>query len=146
MSTHKTSKYRCNFCSEHLMQRQFNGWRRWMYLLPVREFKCPHCFEVFMRPIEQIGRLPFVSGFFGQSSPLKEVVSRTRSRRSRSQSSLEPGRRISRSLANFGKKVNRMEQAAFAKFVGALRFLNPARLFSKSSRRSRPRSMKSTDE
>jgi hypothetical protein len=128
------------------MQRQFYGWRCWMYVLPVREFKCPHCFEVFTRPIELIGQLPVISSFVGQSSPLKDVVSRSRSRRSRSQSSLEPGRRISRSLANFGKKVNRMEQGAFAGFVGLVRFLNPFRWFSKSSGRSRPRSMKSTDE
>lgn len=145
MSSHKTSNYRCNFCSDHLMQRQFHGWRIWMYLLPVREFKCPHCFEVFLRPVQIIGRLPIISGLFAQSSPLKDAMSRTRKRSRRRSTDTGAIEGVSRGLAKFGRKVNKAEEVGMSAVLRLVHFLNPARLFSRSSKRSR-RSTRSESE
>jgi hypothetical protein len=119
------------------MQRQFHGWRVWMYLLPVREFKCPHCFEVFLRPIEIIGRLPLVSSLFARSSPLKDAVSRSRKRSRRRSTASESVGGVSRGLARFGRKVNKVEEAGMSALLKLIYFLNPKRLFSRSTKRSR---------
>jgi hypothetical protein len=56
------SPYKCSFCSDRLEQLKFRGWRVIFMLFPMRDFRCPHCFAVFSKPVTWIGRcLPTVS-------------------------------------------------------------------------------------
>jgi len=117
------------------MRRPYQGWRRWMSLMPVREFKCPHCFEVFLKPPEAIGRLPLIGAFFRRS---RLKTSRRLPVRGRSSSGTMPrNRRVAKSLSGFGRTVTRAERAVVGSLLRVIQLLNPARWTFGSSRRSR---------
>jgi hypothetical protein len=138
------SPYRCSFCSDRLIRHHYRGWRRVWLLTPMREFKCPHCFSIFSKPIEFIGRLT-------QHTP---TVNLTRvSRRIRKANDTASNRserlqkKVFRALSRLGKRVTRIEEAAYAGVRRCLSLLNPrTRIRRHQRRRSRTRHREHSDE
>lgn len=64
----RRSRYRCSFCSENLLLLPYRGWGRWRRMLPVRRYRCPHCFETVTRPVEWIGTCGPFRDWFRQST------------------------------------------------------------------------------
>ena len=61
--------YRCTFCRERLL-RQPLGRLAWLQaLLPIRRFKCPHCFAGFRRPPEFFCLLPGLADALNRQGP-----------------------------------------------------------------------------
>lgn len=112
MSRKPPSPYKCSFCSDRLEQLKFRGWRVVLMLLPLRDFRCPHCFAVFSKPVTWIGRcLPTVS------IPKIEGVSKRvrRANRAASTTSDTVLKRCLKFLARLGKWVTNAEE-----FLGSM--------------------------
>lgn len=60
----QASNYKCSFCSDQLRPMRYDGWKRCLELLPVREYQCPHCFQVYLRPVESLDRRHMLSSLF----------------------------------------------------------------------------------
>jgi hypothetical protein len=107
-------------------------------VLPIREFKCPHCFNLFSRPPEWIGRLlPRTSGL-----NLKTVSRSVRKAEKRAETSSDNfTRRIFRMLSNLGKATTQLEEAIGAGLKNLLRLFSP-----KAWKRNRSRSKRSRRE
>ncbi len=131
------SKYKCSFCSEHLHLHPYVGWSRLLTILPFRNFKCPHCFEIFRKPIESLSWLSLPSSFSS-----KRIRSRSidKAGRAASKTSDRLERNVFLVLSRFGKKVSDWEQAAWSRSVKLFEFLNP---FSRKRRRTRSESSRS---
>ncbi len=122
MSRKPPSPYRCSFCSDRLEQLKFRGWRVIFLVLPVRDFRCPHCFAVFSKPVSWIGRcLPTIS------IPKIERVSKRvrRANRAASNTSDTLLKRCLKFLSRLGKRVTDMEEFFGSLFKRSLTWLNP---------------------
>ncbi len=142
------SPYRCNFCAENLHQQPVTGWKRLLFWLPVRTFKCPHCFAVFSRPLAMFGRLPGMRWLFGQGSrdSLRKAVGsakKTNDRSSRAEW------KIGRALVKLGRGITNAEQALITGLLGVIHKLFGTRSSrsgsSRKSRSERKRSKSSTE-
>ncbi len=58
MSSNRQSRYCCRFCSEQLVRRELHETSAIYRLLPVKTFKCPHCFCTYTRPAEAFLMIP----------------------------------------------------------------------------------------
>lgn len=116
------SPYKCSFCSDRLEQLKFRGWRVILTLLPMRDFRCPHCFAVFSKPVAWIGRcLPSVS------IPKIEGVSKRvrRANRAASDKSDTLVKRCLKSLSRLGKWVTNVEEFVGSQFKKSISWLSP---------------------
>lgn len=52
MLNHRKTSYNCRFCNEQLMRRELHETSLVYRLLPLKSFKCPHCFCTYARPDE----------------------------------------------------------------------------------------------
>ena len=130
------SPYKCSFCDEHLKVVADEGMARLSVLYFVRTFQCPHCFTRFRRPLEFLGRIPFVSRMFGfrfAGSDTETLVEKHQADRSNGARS---------PLSRLGRTVQRMEKRFIDATLAILLF--PIRLIrslftrkNKSSRSSR---------
>ncbi len=64
MSTEERTGWECRFCFEQLKRSPSTGWQRLLWFIPVRPFRCPHCFNTFQKPIGLLASVPFVKQVF----------------------------------------------------------------------------------
>ena len=80
MSASERTGWECRFCSEQLRSESPVGWRRLLWIVPVRTFRCPHCFHTFLKPVESVAAIPVVGKLFcekhGVSATVSELISR----------------------------------------------------------------------
>ena len=122
MSRKPPSPYKCSFCSDRLEQLKFRGWRVILMFLPMRDYRCPHCFAVFSKPVAWIGRcLPTVS------IPKIEGVSKRvrRANRAASDKSDTLLKRCLKSLSRLGKWVTDREEFVGSVFKKSISWLSP---------------------
>lgn len=124
MSRKSPSPYKCSFCSDRLEQLKFRGWRVVLMLLPMRDFRCPHCFNVFSKPVTWIGR--YLSTI---SIPEIEGVSKRVRQANRAASSTSGGlvRRCLKFLSRLGKRVTEIEEFLGGQFRKSILWLSPHR-------------------
>lgn len=107
------SPYKCSFCSDRLEPLKFRGWRVILLILPIRDFRCPHCFAVFSKPVAWIGScLPSVS------IPKIDDVSKSvrRANRSAAKTSDTFLKRCLKMLSRLGKRVTSIEEFVDTQF------------------------------
>lgn len=79
MSADERTGWECRFCFEKLKPQPLIGWRRLLWIVPVRAFRCPHCFNLFQKPAAMIAAIPFVGNLFcskrGVSGSVSEMIS-----------------------------------------------------------------------
>ena len=79
MSADERTGWECRFCFEKLKPQPLIGWRRLLWIVPVRAFRCPHCFNLFQKPAAMIAAIPFVGKLFcskrGVSGSVSEMIS-----------------------------------------------------------------------
>ena len=124
VSRKSPSPYKCSFCSDRLEPLKFRGWRVILLLLPMRDFRCPHCFAVFSKPVSWIGRcLPTIS------VPKIEGMSKRvrRANRAASNTSDTLLKRCLRFLSRLGKGVADVEEFLGGLLKQSLTWLNPQR-------------------
>lgn len=116
------SPYKCSFCSDRLEPLKFRGWRVILMLFPMRDFRCPHCFAVFSKPVAWIGRcLPTVS-----VPKIDEVSKRVRrANRAASTTSDTVLKRCLKYLSRLGKRVTDAEEFLGSLCKKCLSFLSP---------------------
>lgn len=80
--------WECGFCSERLKQQSLVGWHRLMWFLPIRTFRCPHCFQLFRKPVALVSMIPVIGMIFCEKrggtaavSGIISVVARKRRRK-----------------------------------------------------------------
>lgn len=141
MSGGKTSPYKCTFCSDRLMREKFRGWRRLLIVLPVRDFKCPHCFAVFTKPIEWIGQ------FLPRPTPVNGNLKRVsrKARRAAESSTDRLAQRLFRVLSKFGKWVTRIEESTWSRVKQCVSWMS-LRVWKKNRNRSHPKSRSSQQD
>lgn len=61
--------YRCTFCRERLLRQPIGRFAVIRFWLPLRRFKCPHCFTVFSRPPEFLCLLPGLADALNRQGP-----------------------------------------------------------------------------
>lgn len=88
MSDAKKHGWVCGFCSERLKQQSLVSWHRLLWFLPIRTFRCPHCFQLFRKPVAFVSVIPIVGTLFcekqGGTAAVSSVISKiTRKRRRR---------------------------------------------------------------
>jgi len=89
MSADERTGWECRFCFEKLKSQPLIGWRRLLWIVPVRTFRCQHCFNTFLKPAAFIAAIPFVGRLFcekrGVSASVSELLSNptVRGRKSR---------------------------------------------------------------
>ena len=133
LSSEKSSIYKCSFCSDRLTQQPLLGWRCALLLLPMRKFRCPHCFDISSKPVQWIGR--WLPG--ARLASLDRVSRKVRhANRAATKTSDRMNHGVLRALSSFGKRVTRLEQTFSATARKLLWFLSP-RVWTK---RSRPKS------
>lgn len=64
MPTEERTGWECRFCFEQLKRCPLVGWQRLFWFVPVRTYRCPHCFNTFRKPPEFIAAIPFVRQIF----------------------------------------------------------------------------------
>ena len=64
MSTEERTGWQCRFCFQQLKRIPSVGWQRLLWFLPVRPFRCPHCFNTFQKPVGVLTSIPFVTQIF----------------------------------------------------------------------------------
>ena len=67
MSADRPTGWKCRFCSIKLRPQSLVGWRRLLWTVPVRPFRCPHCFRTFHKPPAFVAATPLVSRFFTEN-------------------------------------------------------------------------------
>ena len=118
MSTEDGKGWECRFCFEQLKQTPLIGWRRALWFIPVRSYRCSHCFHTFQKPTDQIARLPFVRGIFcekrGVTARIRGIFSVLRSpRKSSRRNYVNPGW-----LVRFSRWSTKFETTASERFKG----------------------------
>ena len=116
------SPYKCSFCSDRLEQLKFRGWRVILLILPIRDFRCPHCFAVFSKPVAWIGRcLPSVS------MPKMDGVSKRVRRANRTAANTSDTflKRCLKMLSRRGKRVTDLEEFLGSQFKKSISWLSP---------------------
>lgn len=80
MSADERTGWECRFCIEMLKPQPLIGWRRLLWIVPVRAFRCPHCFKKFQKPVAFIAAIPFVGKLFcekrGVSGSVSQMISK----------------------------------------------------------------------
>ncbi|MBL8811098.1 MAG: hypothetical protein JNM43_13050 [Planctomycetaceae bacterium] len=149
MTENRSSPYRCNFCAEYLHQQPLTGWNRLLFWLPVRTFKCPHCFNVFRRPNAILGALPGMRWLFGQGSrdSLRKAVG---SANKTSDRSSKAEWKIGKGLVKLGRSITNAEQWMVNGLLSLVHKIFGKRSSrsgsSRKSRSSRKRSRSSTED
>lgn len=62
-------KFKCTFCRDRLLPQPLGRFAWFRFLLPIRRFKCPHCFTVFSRPPEIFCLLPGLAEALNRQGP-----------------------------------------------------------------------------
>lgn len=75
MSANERTGWECRFCSEELQPQPLIGWQRLMWIVPVRNFRCPHCFNTYQKPVALIRAIPFVGRLFCEKRGVAAIVS-----------------------------------------------------------------------
>ncbi len=75
MALDKQSGWECRFCSERLRPYPLRGWKRLLCVFPIRKFKCPHCFDIFLKPISLLAGIPFVRPLFCEKTSVAASIS-----------------------------------------------------------------------
>jgi hypothetical protein len=75
LSVDERSGWECRFCSEKLKQQPLAGWSRLLWIVPVRPFRCPHCFNTFQKPAAFVAAIPFVGRLFCEKRGVAASVS-----------------------------------------------------------------------
>ena len=75
MSADERSGWECRFCSEKLQPQPLVGWRRLLWIVPVRAFRCPHCFNSYQKPAAFIATLSVVGKLFCEKRGVAANVS-----------------------------------------------------------------------
>ncbi len=95
MSEAKQYGWECGFCSERLKQQSLVGWRRLLWFVPIRTFRCPHCFQLFRKPVAFVSMIPIIGTMFCEKrggtaavSGIISVVARKRRRRTYAQAGM----------------------------------------------------------
>ena len=116
------SPYKCSFCSDRLEPLKFRGWRVILLIFPMRDFRCPHCFAVFSKPVAWIGRfLPSVS------VPKMDAMSKRvrRANRTAANTSDTFFKRCLKLLSRLGKRVTDIEEFFGSGFKKCFAWLSP---------------------
>ena len=74
MSTNERNGWQCRNCFEQLEPQSLIGWRRLLWIIPVRTFRCPHCFNTFQKPVSLIAAIPFVGRLFCEKRGMSRSV------------------------------------------------------------------------
>jgi len=64
MSSEERTGWECRFCFEQLKRCPLVGWQRLLWFVPVRPYRCPHCFNNFQKPVGVLVTIPFVKQVF----------------------------------------------------------------------------------
>lgn len=64
MPTEEKTGWECRFCFEQLKRCPSEGWQRRLWFVPVRPYRCPHCFNTFQKPVWVLANIPFVKRIF----------------------------------------------------------------------------------
>jgi hypothetical protein len=64
MATEEKTGWECRFCFERLKRSPSLGWQRLLWFVPVRPYRCPHCFNTFQKPVGFLANIPFVKHVF----------------------------------------------------------------------------------
>ncbi len=75
LSDDERSGWECRFCSEKLQPQPLLGWRRLLWIVPVRAFRCPHCFSTYRKPAACIAAIPIVGKLFCEKRGVAAGVS-----------------------------------------------------------------------
>ncbi len=79
MSADERTGWECRFCFEKLKPQSLTGWRRLLWIVPVRTFRCPHCFNTFQKPAAFIAAMLLARRIFcekrGVSASVSEMLS-----------------------------------------------------------------------
>jgi hypothetical protein len=116
------SPYKCSFCSNRLEPLKYRGWRVILLVLPIRDFRCPQCFTVFLKPVASIGRfLPSVA------IPKMDSVSKRGRRANRTDADTSDTflKRCFKLLSRFGKRVTVIEEFLGNGFKQSIKWLSP---------------------
>ena len=88
MSADERTGWECRFCSEKLKPQLLVGWRRLLWPVPIRTFRCPHCFSTFQKPAAFVAAIPLVGKLFcekrGGAANVSVMISRVARRRNSS--------------------------------------------------------------
>jgi hypothetical protein len=88
MSTEERTGWECRFCFQQLKRCSLSGWQRLLWFVPVRPYRCPHCFNTFQKPVEILASLPFVKQIFcekrGVSACVRGMISNAAGRKTSS--------------------------------------------------------------
>ncbi|MBL8819422.1 MAG: hypothetical protein JNL58_25545 [Planctomyces sp.] len=121
--------YRCRFCNEYLHPAAERAVDLWKRLFLFRTFQCPHCFELYDRPLTILGRLCLVQWFY---SPPKRRVHRTFVDEHRASNEWS----IGGILARFGRMLSRADRR-LTDFLSSL-MLSFIAVFLRGRQKSRP--------
>ncbi len=145
MSADERTGWECRFCSEKLQPQPQIGWQRLLWIVPVRKFRCPHCFNTYQKPVALIAAIPLVGRLFCEKRGVAANVSGMISGAARR------GRSSQRNYVNAGWFVRFARwtgsvESKTADFVGrilrtlSLKILWPLHWFSKTFLRSNDKS------
>lgn len=148
MSADRPTGWKCRFCSIKLKPQSLVGWRRLLWTVPVRTFRCPHCFRTFQKPAAFVAAIPLVSIIFsekrgGAANVLNMISGVARRQKRRQQDYVNAGW-----FVLFARWTGNVESRAYYFFCKHLRplwllCLSPFHWFSKKFLRSRHNSLPS---
>lgn len=75
MSANERTGWECRYCMEQLKSQSLTGWRRLLWIVPVRTFRCPHCFNTFQKPAVFVAAIPFVGRLFCEKHGVTRSIS-----------------------------------------------------------------------
>ena len=111
MASDEQSRWECRFCFERLRPYPLSGWKRLLYVFAIRKFKCPHCFNMFVKPIDLVARIPFVGKLFCEkSNAAASIGARIRSLRTGRSKREQKDRRKVGFLLRLGHQVSLLER------------------------------------
>lgn len=74
MSTEERTGWECRFCFEQLKRSPSIGWQRLLWFVPLRPYRCPHCFNTFQKPVGFLSNIPFVKRIFCEKRGLSAGI------------------------------------------------------------------------
>ena len=88
MATEERTGWECRFCFEQLKRSPLVGWQRLLWFVPVRPYRCPHCFNTFQKPVGVLTYIPFVKQIFcekrGAAASLRGTIANAAGRKTSS--------------------------------------------------------------
>ncbi len=146
MSSEERTEWECRFCFEQLKRCPLVGWQRLLWFVPVRPYRCPHCFNNFQKPVGVLVTIPFVKQIFcekrGVAASFRGTIGNVAGRKTSSRRNyVNPNW-----FVRFAQWTGKIETRAADSFKGIVRtiwltFLRPLSWLSRKtgiSSRSRP--------